>query len=182
MAFPHPQPGKDHERKKDKPSRRRITRKFVERTVNVAEYWNGKDEVNPAKNGTLAGNIHGRSPSVVGATYVSALFTIGEPPGAASWESLCRTAWHTQRSIAASLRTSWPRVRRCVQWARPRGVGPTRRSRCASPRHPSRCSGGRYWSTGSGACRQRRLRVGRRCPRNHCKRSNGKRSDERFLH
>jgi len=60
MAFPHPQPGKDHERKKDKPSRRRITRKFVERTVNVAEYWNGKDEVNPAKNGTLAGNIHGR--------------------------------------------------------------------------------------------------------------------------
>src|SRR5882724_3435897 len=28
-----------------------------------------------------------------------------------------RTALRTQRSIAASRRTSWPRRRRCVQWA-----------------------------------------------------------------
>jgi hypothetical protein len=58
MAFPHPQSGKDHDREKDKPSRRSITRKFVERTVNVAEYWNGKDEVNPAKNHSFGGVTH----------------------------------------------------------------------------------------------------------------------------
>src|SRR5690348_10088719 len=74
------------------------------------------------------------SASVVGATYVSALFTIGEPPGAASWESLCRIAWHTQRSIAASLRTSWPRGRRCVQWAGRQEADPAHRNRCATRR------------------------------------------------
>jgi len=48
-----------------------------------------------------------------------------------------RTAWRTPRS-AASSRTSWPRRRRCVQSAHPRGAAQGRRSRCASPRRPTR--------------------------------------------
>src|SRR6185437_998779 len=61
MSLPHPQSGKDHERKEDKPSRRGIAWKFVKRTIDITEYRNGKDEVNPAKNRTLGGiTDHGR--------------------------------------------------------------------------------------------------------------------------
>ena len=49
-----------------------------------------------------------------------------------------RTAWRTPRSIAASRRSSWPRRRRSVQSAHPRGAAQGRRSRCASPRRPTR--------------------------------------------
>src|ERR1700694_2859458 len=40
-----------------------------------------------------------------------------------------RTALRTRRSIAASRRTSWPRGRRCVQWADRREADPASRSR-----------------------------------------------------
>src|SRR6266404_4361176 len=46
----------------------------------------------------------------------SDLLTTFERPEAASWAFQYRTAWRTQRSIAASRRTSWPRGRRCVRW------------------------------------------------------------------
>ena len=55
---------------------------------------------------------------------------------AANRGSQRRTALRTRRSIAASRRTSWPRGRRCVQWAHRREADPARRSRCASPRRP----------------------------------------------
>src|SRR6266849_10181722 len=55
MAFPHPQSRKDHYRKEDKPSCGGIVWKFLKRTINIAEYRNGKDEVNPAKNRGLEG-------------------------------------------------------------------------------------------------------------------------------
>ena len=55
MAFPHPQSRKDHSRKEDKPSCRGIVRKFFKRTIDIAEYRNGKDDVNPAKNRGLEG-------------------------------------------------------------------------------------------------------------------------------
>ena len=50
VAFPHPQSRKDHCRNEDKPSSRGVARKFVKRTINITEYRDAKDDVNPAKN------------------------------------------------------------------------------------------------------------------------------------
>jgi len=58
MAFPHPQSRKDHYWKEDKPSCGSVVWKFFKWTVDVAEYRNGKDDVNPAKDGTLGGFFH----------------------------------------------------------------------------------------------------------------------------
>src|SRR2546422_9212832 len=55
MAFPHPQSRKDHYRKEDKPSCGGIVWKFFKRTINITEYRNGKDDVNPARNRGLEG-------------------------------------------------------------------------------------------------------------------------------
>src|SRR5258707_1084895 len=60
MAFPHPQSRKDHYRKEDIPSWGGIVWKFFKRTINIPEYRNAKDDVNPSKNRTLGGIIHGR--------------------------------------------------------------------------------------------------------------------------
>lgn len=60
MAFPHPQSRKDHHRNEDKPRCGSIVRKSLKRTINVTEYWNAEDQVNPAKNRTLGRSIHGR--------------------------------------------------------------------------------------------------------------------------
>src|SRR3984893_17550824 len=60
MAFPHPQSRKDHYRKEDIPVWGGIARKFFKRTINITEYRNAKDDVNPAKNRALGGIIHGR--------------------------------------------------------------------------------------------------------------------------
>ncbi len=126
MAFPHPQARKNHYRKKDKPSSGCIVWKFFKRTINVAEYRNGKDDVNPAKNRTLGALVH-----------VPPRFMTLEPSSVASWAFQYRTAWRTRRSIAAS-RTSWPRGRRCGQPARPRGAAEEHRNKCATRQHPSR--------------------------------------------
>jgi hypothetical protein len=58
MAFPHPQSGNDHGREEDKPSSGSIARKFFERTINITEYRNAEDDVNPAKNPTSVGLFH----------------------------------------------------------------------------------------------------------------------------
>jgi len=58
MAFPHPQSRKDHYRNKDKPSSGGVVWNFVKRTINIAEYRNTKDEVNPANNRTFGGIFH----------------------------------------------------------------------------------------------------------------------------
>ncbi len=63
MSFPHPQSRKDHDRKKDKPGCGGVVRKFFKRTIDVADYRNAEDDVNPAKNRTLGGTIHGVSAS-----------------------------------------------------------------------------------------------------------------------
>jgi hypothetical protein len=55
MAFPHPQSRKDHYRKEDIPSCGGIVWKFFKRTINITEYRNGKDDVNPTKNRGLKG-------------------------------------------------------------------------------------------------------------------------------
>ena len=58
MAFPHPQSRKDHYRKEDKPSCGGVAWKFFKRTIDVTEYRNTKDDVNPAKNRTLRALVH----------------------------------------------------------------------------------------------------------------------------
>jgi hypothetical protein len=60
MAFPHPQPGNDHSSKEDVPSWESIVWKLFKRTVNITEYRNGKDDVNPANNRTLDLCFHGQ--------------------------------------------------------------------------------------------------------------------------
>src|SRR3954447_26552857 len=57
MAFPHPQSGKDHNRNKDIPSEGRVVRKFFKRTINITEYRNAEDEVNPAENRTFYASV-----------------------------------------------------------------------------------------------------------------------------
>src|SRR6266849_6685959 len=122
VALPHPQSRKDHYRKEDKPSCGGIVRKFFKRTINITEYRNAKDDVNPAKNRTLGNIIHGRLRErgsvhcFAGHCFAISRFTTFEPPEAASWAFQSRIAWRTPRSIAASRRTSWPRRRRCGRW------------------------------------------------------------------
>ncbi len=58
MAFPHPQSRKDHYRKEDKPSCGGVVWNFFKRTINITEYRNAKDDVNPAKNRPLGGIFH----------------------------------------------------------------------------------------------------------------------------
>src|SRR5579864_2267505 len=58
MAFPHPQARKDRDRNEHKPSRGGVVWNFVKRTVDIAEYRNAEDEVNPAKNRTFGDIFH----------------------------------------------------------------------------------------------------------------------------
>jgi len=59
MAFPHPQSRKEQYRKKDIPDTEGVVVSIRRRIINVPEYRNATDDVNPAKNrpcGTLAHN------------------------------------------------------------------------------------------------------------------------------
>jgi hypothetical protein len=58
MAFPHPQSRKNHHRNEDKPGRGCIVWKSFKRTVDITEYRNAKDDVNPANDRTLGGISH----------------------------------------------------------------------------------------------------------------------------
>src|ERR1700732_5352397 len=60
MAFPHPKTRKEHYRNDDKPNPGDVLWNFFKRTINITEYRNAKDDVNPAKNRALGGIIHGR--------------------------------------------------------------------------------------------------------------------------
>src|SRR5438876_7715370 len=58
MAFPHPKPRKDKYGNEHKPSRGRVVWNLFKRTINITDYWNGQDEVNPANNRTFSGLFH----------------------------------------------------------------------------------------------------------------------------
>src|SRR5215469_2314694 len=58
MAFPHPKSRKDKYGNEDKPSSGGVLWNFFERTINVPDYRNRKDDVNPAKRRTLDGFVH----------------------------------------------------------------------------------------------------------------------------
>ena len=56
MAFPHPKSRKHNYRNEEKPNSGGVVWDFFKRTINIAEYRNAKDNVNPAKNRTLGGS------------------------------------------------------------------------------------------------------------------------------
>src|ERR1700678_3069415 len=58
MAFPHPQSREDHERKEDISRRRRVLRKLLKRAIEIAVDRDSHDDVNPAQNRSLGGNLH----------------------------------------------------------------------------------------------------------------------------
>jgi len=58
VAFPHPKSRKEHDRNDDKPNTGGVFWKFFKRTINITEYRNAKDDVNPAKNRTFGGIFH----------------------------------------------------------------------------------------------------------------------------
>src|SRR6266487_2497928 len=58
MAFPHPQSRKDNYRHEDKPSSGRVVWDLFKRTINITEYRNAKDNVNPANDRTFGGLFH----------------------------------------------------------------------------------------------------------------------------
>jgi hypothetical protein len=60
VAFPHPQTCEDHYWEEEKSSCGGIAWKFFERAIDVAEYRDAEDDVNPAKNRALGGAIHDR--------------------------------------------------------------------------------------------------------------------------
>ena len=58
MAFPHPKSRKEHYRKEDKPNSGGVIWYFFKRTINIPDYRNAKDDVNPAENRTFGGVFH----------------------------------------------------------------------------------------------------------------------------
>ena len=58
MAFPHPKPRKDNYRNGDKPNNGRVVWKFFKRAIDITDYRDAKDDVNPAKNRTFGGIFH----------------------------------------------------------------------------------------------------------------------------
>ena len=58
MAPPHPQAGKDHYRDEDEPRTEGVAGELVKRTVNIPEYGDSKDEVDPAENRPRNASVH----------------------------------------------------------------------------------------------------------------------------
>src|SRR6267154_5715551 len=58
MAFPHPQSRKDNYRHEDKPSSGGVVSDLFKRTINISDYRNAKDNVNPSKNRAFGGLFH----------------------------------------------------------------------------------------------------------------------------
>src|ERR1035438_2441449 len=58
MAFPHPKSRKDNYRNEDKPSSGGVVWNLFKRTINITEYRNGQDDVNPANNRTFGDFFH----------------------------------------------------------------------------------------------------------------------------
>jgi hypothetical protein len=58
MAFPHPKSRKDNDRKEDKPNSGGVIGNVFKRTINITEYRNATDKVNPANNRTFGALVH----------------------------------------------------------------------------------------------------------------------------
>src|SRR5260370_42609593 len=98
MAFPHPQSRKDQYRDEDKPSSWGVVWNLFKRTINISDYRNAHDDVNPAIDCTFGGIFHD------GCDHFR--FMPFPPPEAANWASQYRTVGRTPRAIDARRRTS----------------------------------------------------------------------------
>jgi hypothetical protein len=58
MALPHPKSRKEHYGNHDKANAVGVLWNLFKRTINITEYRNAKDDVNPAKNRALGGIFH----------------------------------------------------------------------------------------------------------------------------
>jgi hypothetical protein len=58
MAFPHPKSRNRNYWNRDIPNNGSIVWKFLKRTINITDYRNGEDEVNPTKYRTFGGFSH----------------------------------------------------------------------------------------------------------------------------
>jgi hypothetical protein len=58
MAFPHPKSRKENDRKGNISNHGSVIWEFLERTINISDYRDAKDDMNPAKNRTFDGVIH----------------------------------------------------------------------------------------------------------------------------
>jgi hypothetical protein len=58
MAFPHPDSREEEDGKEDKPNGGGVLRDFFVRTVNITEYRDAKDDVDPAKDRTFDTLFH----------------------------------------------------------------------------------------------------------------------------
>jgi hypothetical protein len=58
MALPHPKTGKGNHRDRDIANNGSVVWKFLKGTIDITDYRNGKDEVNPAKNRTHDASVH----------------------------------------------------------------------------------------------------------------------------
>jgi hypothetical protein len=58
MAFPHPKSRKENYRDENAPNNRGVLWNFFKRTINITEYRDAEDDVNPAKNGTCDASVH----------------------------------------------------------------------------------------------------------------------------
>jgi hypothetical protein len=58
MALPHPKTRNEKYRKENKPNCRGVVWNFFKRTVNITEYWNATDDVNPAQNRPFDPLVH----------------------------------------------------------------------------------------------------------------------------
>src|SRR4029450_2083178 len=81
MAFPHPQPRKDHYWNRYVPNNRRVVCKCLKRTINITDYRNREDEVNPAKYGTFGGFFHDWFVTSGGINFISWLRCRGKVVG-----------------------------------------------------------------------------------------------------
>jgi hypothetical protein len=69
MAFPHPKTRERNYWKRDISNDGSVVWKFLKRTINITDYRNGKDKVNPAKYGTFRGIIHDWFVNLLSAGY-----------------------------------------------------------------------------------------------------------------
>ncbi len=59
MAFPHPESRNDNYRNRAKPNDESVVWQFCKRTINLTDYRDGKDDMNPAMNRAFGGFLHG---------------------------------------------------------------------------------------------------------------------------
>src|SRR6202171_3453979 len=134
MAFPHPKSRQDKYRNEDKPSSGGVVWNLFKRTINITEYRNGKDDVNPAKNRTFGGFFH----FYLSSFYSLLLSRLRRPVGCFDTELLA--VLRIQPLPAAELHGSAPTMRPIGSPARSRSRTSKQMCQPAAPHEMKRRS------------------------------------------